>query len=118
MKRVLGRSRLVIIGSLVFTILGTGFGLTPVATASVIPNDPGFCGVRVAGPTLAGVDFTYTMENKCATGYYFKVLLPISGRYATASDGTGGQCEFNPGYGTLTSYYAATADPSWEIQLC
>jgi hypothetical protein len=90
--------------------------LVPTA-ASAQPLDPGFCGVRVSGPNSAGVTFTYSMKNKCSSSTNFKIYLPTSGRYATGSS-SHTTCQANPGFNTLTSYYSATPDPNWTIQVC
>lgn len=89
---------------------------TPNAVGPDMPNDPGYCAVRVSGPSWAGADYTYTMRNKCTTAWTYEVYLPASGRYATSS-ATGTRCQ-SVGALAYATYFAATADPNWTPVLC
>ncbi|MGW2394919.1 hypothetical protein ACWCYY_00010 [Kitasatospora sp. NPDC001664] len=84
--------------------------LAPATTASA---DPGFCGVRVAGPTpINGGDvpyFAYRVHNKCGSAHNFKVYIPESGRSTF--------CESIDPYGDRTYVYAGSST-SWEVRSC
>lgn len=75
------------------------------------PADPGFCGVRVQGPTLIPntYDFAYTMQNKCDYAINFHIVLPGSGR---ASD-----CAAVGPFASHTFSMAAD-DGNWYIETC
>ena len=111
------RARSVLLSAITAGVVALGSTFAVSGVASAAPLDPGTCGVRVSGPDSAGVTFTYQMRNGCSTGYNFSIYLPASGRYATGSS-SGTTCQYNAGFDTQTSYYSATADPNWQIQVC
>jgi hypothetical protein len=77
--------------------------------------DNGFCGVR-SSQGSAGLNYVYTVRNKCATTYRFKVWLPTFGRYAIgSSSGTTCQTVYAGGYGT---YWYTVPDQYWTVQVC
>lgn len=84
--------------------------LAPATTASA---DPGFCGVRVDGPTpINGGDvpyFAYRVNNKCGSALSFEVYFPQLGR--------GTFCESIDPYGDYTYVYAADTT-WWEVRSC
>jgi hypothetical protein len=82
------------------------------------PYDPGFCGVRHAGPVYAGGgEFLYEVRNKCSGTYNWKVFLPSVGHYAVGSV-SGTACQADPGNNTISNYWAPAADPDWYIVNC
>ena len=101
--------------ALVGLVVASTLAVAPAATANAAPLDPGHCGVRFSGPTLAGGVAVYTVRNQCSTTYDFKVYLPGIGRYATAYGG--GTCETITGYATGT-YTDTYFDPNWYVQVC
>jgi hypothetical protein len=90
---------------------------TVATTLGSSPDDNGFCGVRVAGPTYAGGgEYTYEINNKCSQGYHFAVYLPDVGRYAIGSK-SGTTCQWAPAY-SYDYYWAPSPDPNWYIVNC
>jgi len=99
-------------------MLLSGFAVGPMPSAVAAPNDPGFCGVRDAGPIYSGAgEFTYLVDNKCSGTFNWAVYLPSYGRYAVGSV-SGSRCQRDPGYNTISSYWAPAADPNWYIVNC
>lgn len=104
--------------TVVAAVAACSFVAIPSAAATVIPNLPGYCGVRISGPNSAGLDHTYFMENKCTTGWSFKFYLPTYGRYATSGSGYNSTCQYVDGYGATATFWSLYADPNWLIQNC
>jgi hypothetical protein len=73
--------------------------------------DSGFCGVRVQGPTLVheGADDAYTIRNKCASGYDFRLYFYSNNRYSS--------CAYVSGYEEHT-WIESTASPNWNVENC
>lgn len=88
-------------------------GLGSTASVPAAHADPGFCGIRSAGPTYVGPPTTlvwaYTVRNKCGTTHRFRVYLPQPRRYSLCSSVDPG------GYHTYT---IGSADPNWEVRTC
>ena len=100
--------------------MATALGFTFTAgtlSASAVPNDPGFCGVRSSGPTYAGgTVYTYGVRNKCGVAYTWKVYLPYPQRYAQGSVSYT-TCQTVPAYST-SFWWAPVPDPNWSVQNC
>jgi hypothetical protein len=104
-------SSLALAGTII--VASASLGLGGSGSAPAAQADPGFCGVRVAGPTYVGpptkLVWAYTVRNTCERTIQFRVYLRTPGRYTLCS-------AIDPhGYHTYT---IGSADTNWEVRVC
>lgn len=98
------------IASIALASVAATAGLAMVGEGSA-NADPGFCGVKVQGPTRAQGSplWSYTIRNKCGTNQRFKINFPAVGRSSSCKTVYAG------GY---TSYSSIVIDDAWYIANC
>jgi hypothetical protein len=102
-----------ILVALVLATTGTTMAAGPVHAASparvgtVTPADPGYCGVRSAGPEQAGAVYMYVAYNKCRRALYARIVVGGWRLY----------CQTIPPRG-YASWVTVKFDPNWTIQNC
>ncbi|MER7843813.1 hypothetical protein ABTZ03_07675 [Kitasatospora sp. NPDC096077] len=100
-RRAVGAALAAFLGAVPLVVLPAG----PAAA------DPGFCGVRVDGPTIVpGVAlYAYRVRNKCGDAHAFKVYFPEIGRSTF--------CETIDPYESYSYTYMGETT-WWEVRNC